>query len=187
MSELLDRFVPDTGQQAAGGGSGSCSAFDRFLGTLIPDDLPSEELNRALLYAAVGSALVLAGGFLLRPLPSRTGVLGSDLYQIGQVTLANLMGTAEMMSSILVVCGLLMLAVTGAVAITKQRGQWAAGWCVAAVILGVVLFGLGVLAWLALLTVAAINVLFWILVIALIAIGAFIALSIFGAVLGELE
>lgn len=182
MSELL---APDLGARSGGGGdSGGPSAFDRFLSSLIPDDLPSEELNRALLYAGVGSALAIAGGLLMRPLPSRTGVLGSDLYQIGRVTLANLMGTAEAMSSILVVCGLILLAVTGAVAITKRHGQWAAGWCVAAVVLGVGLFGLGILAWLALLAAVAINVLFWIMVGALIVIGALVALAIIGAVLG---
>lgn len=181
MSELLDRFVP--GQGAGGEGSGP-SAFDRFLGTLIPDDLPSEELNRALLYAASGSVLAVAGGLLMRPLPSRTGVLGSDLYQIGRVTLADLMGTAEAMSSILIVCGLLLLVVTGAIALTKCRGQWAAGWCVAAVIVGLALFALGILVWLVLLTIVAINVLFWIIAGTLIVIGFFIALAVLGAVLG---
>jgi hypothetical protein len=187
VSELLDRFVPGTGNGAAGGKSGGASAYDRFLGSLIPDDLPSEELSRALLYAAAGSALAIAGGLLMRPLPSRTGVLGSDLYQIGRVTLADLMGTAGAMSSVLIVCGLILLVVTGAVAITKCRGQWAAGWCVTAVILGVGLFGLGILAWLTLLAVVAINVLFWIMVGALIVIGALIALAVIGAVLGGMQ
>jgi len=40
VSELLDRFVPVIGEQAAGGEGSGPSALDRFLRTLILDDLP---------------------------------------------------------------------------------------------------------------------------------------------------
>jgi hypothetical protein len=174
LSELLDKLIPESGSQpGGGGGSGGPSAFDRFLGTLIPGKPPGDEFDRALLYAALGSALTIASAVVLALLPSRETILGSGFYTVGRRTLANVMGVAGDAAMPIAIFGVVLLLLTGLIALVGRRDGFTGMLCVAQPVVGVGAMGGAGLGWLALLAVIAVNLLIWIVLITLVVVIGF--------------
>jgi hypothetical protein len=165
MSDLLDgltgkggEFVPVEGGAGPGeSGPDSGSPFDRFINRLVPGGPPDDEFNRALLYAAIGSLLALAGAVLLALLPSGDTIRDSGFFVLGKLTLANFVDAAGSAAGPVALMAFVLLLVTGAVALSKQRGDAAAAVCVAQPVVGVLSLGGSGLAWAAFLAVIALN------------------------------
>lgn len=160
---------------------GPGSAFDRFLGRLVPGEPPPDEFNRALLYAALGSGLTLASAGVLALLPSRGSILNSGFFTLGRRTLANVMGIAGDAAVPVAVLGAVLLLATAAVALMGRRDGFTGALCVAQPVVGVVALGGSGLGWLMLLAVIAVNLVFWVIVISLIVV---IAISFFFGLIG---
>lgn len=171
LSELLDKLVPVTESKPdSGGDSGGPSAFDRFLGTLVPGDAPEDEYERALLYAALGSVLTITAAGVLALLPSKEAILASGLYVVGRRTLANVMGMAGDAAVPIVIFGVTLLLVTGVIALLGRRGDLTGVLCVVQPVVGVGAISGAGLGWLALLAVIALNLLIWIVLIVLVGV-----------------
>jgi hypothetical protein len=176
MSQILDKLTPGTGSWPGGGGGPS--AFDRFLGTLVPGQPPSDEYGRALLYAALGSALTLTASAACALLPEKESILGAGVYAAGRRTLANVMGAASDLALPLAILGGVLLLLTGVVALIGRRGDRISGAvCIASPIVGVGALGGAGLSWLTLLVILAVNLLIWAVVIAFVVIVAFVFLG----------
>jgi hypothetical protein len=188
MSELLDKYVPSVG--AGAGGDGGASAFDQFLERLVPGDPPADEFKRELLYAAIGAALLVVAAVGLAALPSPMWVIEAGFFAVGDATLANIMGIAEGLVFPVFVCGIVMLTVTGVIALVGQRSEIVDGFCIGLTICGVVGLGIAIVGGLILLAAILVNLLFWLivgtaLVIISIAVVAVIVGMLVGAVSGS--
>jgi hypothetical protein len=180
VSELLDKYVPSAGKADAGGGS-TLSQFDRFLDRFIPGEPPVEAFKRELLHAAVGAGLFVAAALVLAVLPSRDWVLGFDAFAVGQTTLANLMGVADVLTLPFLLCGAALLALTGILA-RGEPSDLVDGLCIAIPVCGVAALGLAVGGVLILIAITLVNLLFWIVVgIVLAALFAIVAAVFLGA------
>jgi hypothetical protein len=169
MSQLLDKLTPGTGSWPGGGPS----AFDRFLGTLVPGKPPSDEYGRALLYAALGSGLTLAAAAACALLPEKESILGAGIYAGGRRTLANVMGAASEAALPLAILGGVLLLLTAAVALAGRWGGFSGAVCIASPVVGVGALGGAGLSWLMLLVILALNLLFWIVLICFVLTCAF--------------
>lgn len=171
LSELLDKLVPVTASKPdSGGDSGDPSAFDRFLGTLVPGDAPGEEFERALLYAALGSVLTITAAGVLALLPSKETILASGFYVLGRRTLANVMGMAGDAAVPIAIFGVTLLLVTAVIALLGRRDDLTGVLCVVQPVVGVGTMGGAGLGWLALLAIVALNLLIWIVLIVLVVV-----------------
>lgn len=177
MSQLLEKLTPGTGSWPGGGPS----AFDRFLGTLVPGKPPSDEYGLALVYAAVGSALTFAAAAACALLPEKESILGAGIYAFGRRTLADVMGTAGNAALPMAILGGVLLLLTGVIALTRRRGDFSGAICIASPIVGVGALGGAGLSWLTLLVILALNLLFWIVLIGLVLTCAF---ALLGAIAG---
>lgn len=153
------------------------------MGTLVPGDPPADDLNRALLYAALASLLTFASGVMLALLPSRDTILGSGFYAVGRRTLANIMGVAGDAAMPVAIIGVVLLLMTGAVALVGRHDGLTGAIYVAQPIVGVVALGGAGLLWATLLVVLLLNLVIWVLLIALYVA---VLLLILGGVIGAL-
>jgi hypothetical protein len=169
MSQLLEKLTPGTGSWPGGGPS----AFDRFLGTLVPGKPPSDEDGRALVYAALGSGLTFAAAAACALLPEKESILGAGIYAAGRRTLANVMGAASDAALPLAILGGVLLLLTGAVALAGRRDGFRGAVCIASPVVGVGALGGAGLSWLTLLVILAVNLLIWAVVIAVVVTVAF--------------
>jgi hypothetical protein len=181
LSELLDRVAEVN--NAGPGPSGSVSAFDRFLETLVPGELPSEDFTRALLYGAVGSLLTVVSAAALALLPSRDVILDASFYAVGRRALANFMGIAGEAALPVAIIGAVMLLATAVVALVGWRDDFTEALCVAQPIVGVAALGGAGLAWLALLAAIVLNLVIWVAMIALVTI---VAIAFMAGIAGAL-
>jgi hypothetical protein len=181
-SELLDMLTSDG--SPPDDDAGSPSAFDRLLGSLVPGDLPADDFNRALGYAALGSAMILASAAVLSLLPSERAILHSGFYAVGRRTLADVMGVAADAALPIAILGVVLLLATGAVALVGRRDGLTGALYVVQPVVGVVALGGAGVGWATLLMAIAINLLVWVVLIALaVALGLAFVSGLIGATL----
>lgn len=118
---------------------------------------------------------------MLALLPSRSTILSSGFYAVGRRTLANIMGVAGDAALPIAIIGVVLLLATGAVALAGRHDGFAGALCVAQPVVGVVALGGSGLGWAALLAIIALNLVVWVV---LIALTAFIAIAFLIGLLG---
>lgn len=192
LTDLFDKLTESGGQLVPVGRESGAdhefapdSPFHRYVETLIPGDGPAEPYDRALLLAAAGSLLTLAGAAIVAVLPAGDTVRDSGFYKIGRLTLANFLDLAGSSAGPLALLAVVLLLVTGGLGLTRRAGNFAEALCVIQPVIGVAVVAGSAFAWITMLLVFALNLGYWVVLITLVALGLGLVLGLAAAVSGS--
>lgn len=191
MSDLFDKLTEKGGElvplggvkPGADPGFEPGSPFDRYLGRLVPGGPPEDGFARALANAVVGAGLALAGAGALAMLPSGDTIRGSGFYQVGKLTLANLMDGAGRLAGPVAIIGVVLLLLIGLLALSKLRGSLTNAVCVAAPVTGVLFAASSAVPWIVLIGLIVAHLIVYAMIGALVLAFGFAVLA--GALTGD--
>jgi len=170
---------PDEGEQNGGpvGGEGSPLHRLREQMRAYPPLPGGDPRQRALLYGGLGSVISLVGAGVAAALPPGSSIRSSGFYVIGKGTVAGLLDVFGGLVVPLAIVGGLLLVTTLIVYLTDYQGQPGEVLCAVQPMVGVVALGGSAAGWLVLIGLVVLNLLLWLVVIALVAVAGFAILA----------